>query len=248
MKNIIFAFLLVLGIALPVFAEDAAVRQDIAAFSESIEKQSDLQAIKTTIDQYEKKYKDDLYALTLVRIARNNIFKDSMQKSAVLAELVKLDTQWEQYAEGKTLTDDEYRAWATVKNQQLRLRDLLSFRTVLRQSGLVREYLQKAIKMNEKNVQAYVVLGQWSLYAPRIAGGGSDKAVKLLEKGASVSATDYDRYSANVWLSQAYFKEKETAKYNAAISAAARVYGETGFLKRVRQANKEGMIFDERKK
>ena len=72
----------------------------------------------------------------------------------------------------------------------------------------VKDMYEKAVKLDTTLATANVSLGNWFFYAPRIFGGGKDKAEKCYTAALRGSTTDGERYIAYQALSQLYFEEK----------------------------------------
>lgn len=110
---------------------------------------------------------------------------------------------------------------------------------------IFRESIGSRERLDTRNAAAHRNLGTWSLFAPRIAGGGLNKALKSLKRAVALSDNDLDRYFALIWLSQGYMKNGDEKNHVQALGEAGEIFGETVFLGYVRDQNENGKMIGE---
>ena len=78
----------------------------------------------------------------------------------------------------------------------------------------VRRLYERALENNKTFALAYINLGLWRQYAPKIFGGGEEKAFEEYTKAFACATTDSERYIASIYLSQYWFtkNDKETCE------------------------------------
>ena len=116
---------------------------------------------------------------------------------------------------------------------------------LLHKLRILRESIDSRERLDTRNAAAHRNLGTWSLFAPRIAGGGLNKALRSLKRAAALSDNDLDRYFALIWLSQGYMKNGDEKNHAQALGEAGEIFGETVFLGYVRDQNKNGKMIGE---
>lgn len=80
--------------------------------------------------------------------------------------------------------------------------------------------VNRALQLDSTNVQAYFVLGQRALYAPKMFGGDVGKAVETFHKATTLDPRSDEAF---VWLAMAYAKKGDAAAERAALDEALRI-------------------------
>ncbi|QMU99809.1 hypothetical protein F0310_05170 (plasmid) [Borrelia sp. A-FGy1] len=140
----------------------------------------------------------------------------------------------------KNIQSDIYRILGDVNLMLLRY---AGGATLSKLANEARKYFEKSLKINSKNSLANTSIASWYLYAPRIAGGDSNKTLSFAQLGLKYGQTDVEKYFANIWISQAYFllkNEKESLKY---VLKASEIFPNGAFHKIVLEQNKSGNLF-----
>ena len=83
----------------------------------------------------------------------------------------------------------------------------------------VKEFYEKAIEKDANMTTSNVCLGNWYFYAPKVCGGGRDKAEKCFQKALLGSSAKGEYYIAYQSLSQLYFEEKRQGLFEKCTSA-----------------------------
>lgn len=237
--NFLVPLLVLLGFAAPLFAEYPPELYDVLVY---VNTQPSITDIETKIIEYEEKYAGRLYEYTEVLLHKFRILRESIGSRELLADLNMLDERWAALAEERDLTSDEYRVWADVLNMRI---PLVPMKKLIQDSRSAYEYFNTAIRLDKRNAAAHRNLGTWSLFAPRIAGGGLNKALKSLKRAVALSDNDLDRYFALIWLSQVHMKNGDEKNHAKALDEAGEIFGETVFLGYVRDQNTNGKMIGE---
>ena len=228
-----------LGCAAPLFAEYPPELYDFLVY---VNTQSSITDIELKIIAYEEKYASELYEYTEVLLHKLRIFRESIGSRERLESLNMLDERWAALAAERDLTSDEYRVWADVLNMRI---PLVPMKKLIQDSRSAYEYFNTAIRLDKRNAAAHRNLGTWSLFAPPIAGGGLNQALKSLKRAAALSDNDLDRYFALIWLSQVHMKNGDEKNHAQTLEEAEEIFGETVFLGYVRDQNKNGKMIGE---
>ena len=237
--NFLAPLLVLLGCAVPLFAEYPPELYDFLVY---VNTQPSITDIETKIIEYEEKYAGRLYEYTEVLLHKLRILRESIGSRERLDTLNMLDERWAALAAQRDLTSDEYRVWADVLNMRI---PLVPMKKLIQDSRSAYEYFNTAIRLDKRNAAAHRNLGTWSLFAPRIAGGGLNKALKSLKRAVALSDNDLDRYFALIWLSQVHMKKGDEKNHAQALDEAGEIFGETVFLGYVRDQNKNGKMIGE---
>lgn len=245
----IFLLIVFMNISTNIFAKEPSMQSEedrkiLANFWVYVETSKSITDIENKIDEYLETYKDNPYLASEAYISKINIFSEFMSDRETLAQLNILDAQWENYAAAHELKSEEYRTWGSLKNTKL---SYLPLKQLITESKIAQEYFEKAMDLDKNNAMAYIQLGTWCIYSPKVAGGGMKKAIKYLKKGIDKATTDFEKYQGNLWLSQAYFKlgEKGKKDYEKSLADAKAIYGETSFYQILTETNAEGKIIGE---
>ena len=108
-----------------------------------------------------------------------------------------------------------------------------------------RHLYEEALKQNKKFSQGYLSYGLWLFFAPPIAGGGSDAALKAFSKAVSYSNTPEEKYLALLYRSQAHVAAENQKKAAADLRAAHDLFPKETFTQLVSEGNKNGKLFFE---
>lgn len=125
----------------------------------------------------------------------------------------------------------------------------------LRMRVMAREQLATLIKMSkqankdyltvlekdDKNFCAYLGLGQWYFFAPRIGGGSLEKSEEYYTSAEKVAIKPYQKYLVYLWRSQIYFKKKKKEKYQEELKKVDNIfpYQPYGFYKYMLERNEK---------
>ncbi|MGP1455131.1 MAG: hypothetical protein ACTTJ7_05140 [Treponema sp.] len=132
--------------------------------------------------------------------------------------------------------------WADVKS---RLTAFLSGQDMYTEANIARKLYLDALKQDKTFSSGYLSYGLWLFFAPPIAGGGEDAALKEFSKAVSYAKTPEEKYLALLYRSQAYVALEDAAKANADLRAANALIPNERFTQTVIKGNKNGKLFFE---
>ncbi|MEL3905753.1 MAG: hypothetical protein P1P65_01800 [Treponema sp.] len=132
--------------------------------------------------------------------------------------------------------------WADIKS---RLTAFLSGQDMYTEANAARKLYLEALKKDKKFSQGYVSYGLWLFFAPPIAGGGAEAALKEFSKAVSYANTPEEKYLALIYRSQIYVALEDEKKAAADLHTAAALIPNERFTQIIMEYNKHGKIFFE---
>lgn len=127
-------------------------------------------------------------------------------------------------------TDEISEVYRLLADTYLRLMNYNGILYAMGKASKAVKLLQKAVDLDAQNYLAYISLGTYYLYAPAISGGSVDKAITMFTK-ALASEDEFERFSANIWLGEAYGKKKEYETAERYLQAALVIYPNSQWAK-----------------
>ncbi len=103
----------------------------------------------------------------------------------------------------------------------------------------VKKLYQNALKQDSLYSYGCINWGQWLFFAPRIFGGGKNKALKSFENALKGARNDGERYFALIFLSQLWYDKGNTTKYMSYLNQAATYNPTSRFIETIRRCNEE---------
>lgn len=100
-----------------------------------------------------------------------------------------------------------------------------------------KDIYKKILDKDDSNFFALLGTAIGCLHTPAIAGGSNKKAFEYLNKALNNADEKYKKYLSYVWLSQYYFKLKDTENYNKYIEMSKSVYPNGELLKEAIERN-----------
>ena len=83
---------------------------------------------------------------------------------------------------------------------------------------------ERVLSLQPDNVSAMLGLGIGFLHTPAIFGGSNEKALEWFLKAQAAAVEPYERYAADVWLSQYYFKIDDEQNYRLFVDKAKTLF------------------------
>jgi len=102
---------------------------------------------------------------------------------------------------------------------------------------------EQAQKKDRNSSYALRSYGLWLYFAPPIAGGGYDAALKTLTQALKKSKTPEEKYFALLYRSQVYFALRDKNSDYADLDAAHEAYQDENFTEFVKKLNEENKSF-----
>lgn len=112
-------------------------------------------------------------------------------------------------------------------------------------SSKAKELYKKAKKIDKNNFNASIGYGLWLYFAPSIAGGGFDSSIKELSKAIKYAKSDFEKYIAQIYRSQVFYKLGKIEKYNKDLQMAKNVMPDECVINFIIERNKNGKLFFE---
>lgn len=141
---------------------------------------------------------------------------------------------------------DEHESEGVCKWMYLFTGDVTSYYMVrslpatIRYGMRVKHLYEKALDVDAQFSYAHINLGNWLYYAPKIFGGGVNKAAAQYQAALDGARMDKERYVANIDLSQYWFEKKNMQKCAEYLLAAERLFPDNQELALIRKVNNYG--------
>lgn len=87
-----------------------------------------------------------------------------------------------------------------------------------------KKLFERVLSLQPDNVSAMLGLGIGFLHTPAIFGGSNEKALEWFLKAQAAAVEPYERYAADVWLSQYYFKIDDEQNYRLFVDKAKTLF------------------------
>ena len=209
------------------------------------------EAIQSHIEAYRKKIEasnlteeEKLTLFTLLTVEQTDMADKANAKQNYLL-LTEQNDRCKAFMEGKKGSEVNVWllvGWADIKS---RLTGFLSGQTMYDEAFRSQQLYAEALKQNKKFSQGHLSYGLWLFFAPPIAGGGSDAALKAFSKAVSYANTPEEKYLALLYRSQAYIALENPKKAAADLRAAHDLFPKETFTQLVSEGNKNGKLFFE---
>lgn len=209
------------------------------------------EAIKSHIEEYRKNIEvanlneeEKLTLFTLLTVEQSDMAGKANAKQNYLL-LTEQNDRCKAFMEGKK--DSEINVWLLVgwADIKSRLAGFSSGQTMYDEALRSRHLYEEALKQDKKFPQGHLSYGLWLFFAPPIAGGGTDAALKEFSKAVSYSETPEEKYLALLYRSQAYIAAENPKKAAADLRAAHDLFPKENFTQLVSEGNKNGKLFFE---
>ena len=209
------------------------------------------EAIQSHIEEYRKNIEtsnlneeEKLTLFTLLAVEQTDMAGKANAKQNYRL-LTEQDDRCKVFMEGKK--DSEVNVWLLVgwADIKSRLAGFLSGQMLYDEALRSRHFYEEALKQNKKFSQGHLSYGLWLFFAPPIAGGGADAALKAFSKAVLYSNTPEEKYLALLYRSQAYIALENQKKAAADLRAAHDLFPKETFTQLVSEGNKNGKLFFE---
>lgn len=218
-------------------AESVDVLQTILiAYGEKLEKNS-------TLTEEEAITLRTLYALEKALFEEDAQGKKNAKDSYLI--LSKQHTACREFMEHKKIQEINpwlITGWADVKS---RLTAFLSGQDRYTEATNAQNLYLAALKKDKTFSSGYLSYGLWLFFAPPIAGGGEEPALKEFSKAVVYAKNAYEKYFALLYRSQIYESLENKEKAAADLAAAHALLPDERFTALVIEGNKHGKLFFE---
>lgn len=208
------------------------------------ERQAQCEKYRTKIETAGLSVEETLTLLSLLTIEQADMTDKSRtkEKYMLLSEQNARCTAFMAGKKNSAVNERLLTAWADIKS---RLMAFLSGQELYNEAFLSRQLYTDALKKNKKCAQGYLSYGLWLFFAPPVAGGGHEAALKEFSKAVAYSKTSEEKYFALLYRSQAYSALENEKKAAADLRAAHELFPNELFTEFVAQGNKSGKLFFE---
>ncbi len=166
---------------------------------------------KSYIDGFEEQQKsrilpeqEKLVLSAEILIQKMNFVQDKRTQKETLLDMADLQKEIRGFVqEEDDLSEYLYTALADIES---RLISNMSGGDMYKMSMESKQMYIEAISANNRFAPAYSGLGNWFYFAPSVAGGGFNSALKQFSKAVKYSTEDFDLFINNIYLSQVYLK------------------------------------------
>lgn len=253
MRKVISVGLLAVVCALPLFSGD--VYADFLRFKCGLYNAGTDQERRAMLAEYKNKLdssalsEEEALALNTLFVLEQAVFeKDAsgtQNKKELYVRYTKQNEQCKAFMEKNgtaPVSPFLLSGWADIKS---RLTAFLSGQDMYTEANAARKLYLQALKNDKKFSQGYVSYGLWLYFAPPIAGGGAEAALKECTKAVSYARTPEEKYLALIYRSQIYIALEDEKKAAADLHAAAALIPNERFTRIIMEDNKHGKIFFE---
>ncbi len=102
---------------------------------------------------------------------------------------------------------------------------------------------QRVLRTNNKFAPAYSGYGNWLYFAPSVAGGGFNAALKQFNKAVKFALNDFDLYINYIYRSQVYFKLGNKKNCLIDLTKAHEIFPVEKLTEAIKEKNEKGNTF-----
>lgn len=203
---------------------------------------------KSYIDGFEEHQKNRILSeqekLVLsaeILIQRLNFVQDKRTQKETLLDMSDLQKEIKSFIQSEDdLSEYLLTAYADLAS---RLISNMSGGEMYRMSMESKQMYLEAISMNRRFAPAYSGYGNWLYFAPSVAGGGFNSALKQFSKAVKYSEEDFDLFINNIYLSQVYLKLGNKSACEKSMRNAEQIYPGNSLTRFIREKNEKGKCF-----
>ena len=229
----------------------ADIYDDFTNFRVSLYNRESVEEIKKALSEWESNFttknlsdEEKLTLKNLFVLEKISILKNDKKK--IYSLLTEQDKECAKFMEGKSTANVGKWFCLSYGNIKSRLTTYVSWLEVYNTSKLAKQYYEDAIKKDKNFAQGHISKALWLFFAPPIAGGSYEAALKECNLAVSSSKNNYEKYLALIFRSQVHFKLKHTKEYEEDLKNANSFIPNEIFTKQIIKQNKEnGKVFFE---
>lgn len=203
---------------------------------------------KSYIDDFERQQKtrilpgqEKLVLSAEILIQKMNFVQDKRTQKETLLDMADLQKEIRSFVqEEDDLSEYLYTALADLES---RLISNMGGGDMYKMSMESKQMYLEAISANNRFAPAYSGYGNWLCFAPSVAGGGFNSALKQFSKAVKYSAEDFDLFINNIYLSQVYLKLGNKSACEKSLQKAEEVFPGNYLTKFIREKNENGKCF-----
>lgn len=243
MKKILALFLFVFSLYFPNLLT-ADVYDDFISFRVSLYNKENAEELSKALDEWEKNFasqnlteEEKLTLKNLFVLEKISILKNDKKK--IYSLLTAQDKECSKFMEGKSTAKVGKWFCLSYGNIKSRLTTYLSWLEVYNSSKLAKQYYDAAIKKDKNFSEAHIANALRLFFAPHIAGGSYEAALKECNIAVSSAKNNEEEYLALIFRSQIHFELKHTKEYDEDLKLAHSLISNEIFTKHIAKQNKE---------
>ena len=250
MKKILGLLFFIFFVYFPTYLK-ADIYDDFTNFRVSLYNKESVEEIMKALSEWENNFatknlsdEEKLTLKNLFVLEKTSILKN--KKKQVYSLLIAQDRECAKFMEEKTIAKVGKWFCLSYGDIKSRLTAYVSWLEVYNTSKLAKQYYEDAIKKDKNFAQGHISKALWLFFAPSIAGGGYEVALKEFNFAVSSSKNNYEKYLALTFRSQVHFKLKHAKEYEKDLTLASTLVQNENFTKHIAKQNKEnGKVFFE---
>ncbi len=176
-----------------------------------------------------------------ILLQRMNLLEDSEKRRHTVLDMLSLQKKIAEFI--KNTQDVSEYLYVSCADLQSRLISNLSGGEMYRLSMDSRRMYEKAISLNGNFAPAYSGYGSWLYFAPSVAGGGLNSALKQFSRAVKFSDEKMDLYMNLIYRSQVHLRLGNKKAYEKDLAAAEKVFENEYLIQEIRRKNEKGKYF-----
>lgn len=199
-----------------------------------------LNEAESKIDEKSLSAEEYLALSSLIALEKINCMEDEKEKYLLLE---KCDNENCLYMKGKKLSSFNKYFLLSCADIKSRCLAYLSTQNQITQSAEAKKLYGIALKKDKKFSKAHMSYALYLYFAPPIAGGGYEVALKEATRAVSSARKDYEKYFSLCFRSQFYFAKGQKEKAEKDLQKAASLFAGETFTSVIREMNANGKLF-----
>ena len=222
----------------------ADIYDDFISFRVSLYNKENTEELSKALDEWEKDFasqnlteEEKLTLKNLFVLEKISVLKNDEKK--IYSLLTAQDKECTKFMEGKTIA--KVWKWFCLSYGNIKSRLILyaSWLEIFNISKLVKQYYDAAIKKDKNFSEAHIANALRLFFAPSIAGGSYEAALKECNIAVSSAKNNEEKYLALLFRSQIHFELKHTKEYDEDLKLAHSLISNEIFTQQIAKQNKE---------
>lgn len=222
----------------------ADIYDDFISFRVSLYNKENTEELTKALDEWEKNFasqnlteEEKLTLKNLFVLEKISVLKNDEKK--IYSLLTAQDKECSKFMEGKSTA--KVGKWFCLSYGNIKSRLILyaSWLEIFNISKLVKQYYDAAIKKDKNFSEAHIANALSLFFAPSIAGGSYEAALKECNIAVSSAKNNEEKYLALLFRSQIHFELKHTKEYDEDLKLAHSLISNEIFTQQIAKQNKE---------
>ena len=222
----------------------ADIYDDFISFRVSLYNKENTEELSKALDEWEKDFanqnlteEEKLTLKNLFVLEKISVLKNDEKK--IYSLLTAQDKECSKFMEGKSTA--KVGKWFCLSYGNIKSRLILyaSWLEIFNISKLVKQYYDAAIKKDKNFSEAHIANALSLFFAPSIAGGSYEAALKECNIAVSSAKNNEEKYLALLFRSQIHFELKHTKEYDEDLKLAHSLISNEIFTQQIAKQNKE---------